>query len=107
MAEYEQITVEQRGRAALVTLCRPDRLNAWTPRMALELTDAIERANADREVGAIVLSGAGRAFCAGADVRDAFERREAQPTPRSGNAAAPRTQGSWVHLVRESKPLLA
>ncbi|HBZ68553.1 MAG TPA: enoyl-CoA hydratase [Deltaproteobacteria bacterium] len=107
MPDYEQIQVEQRGHVALLTLQRPDRLNAWTPRMSEELMGAIEQANADSGVGAIVLTGAGRGFCAGADVRDAFQRREdAAETPRSA-LVEPRAQGSWVHLVRESKPLIA
>ena len=66
--DYEQIRVERREAVALLTLHRPDRLNAWTPRMSVELVDAIERANQDREVGAIVVTGAGRAFCAGMDL---------------------------------------
>ncbi len=40
-----QITVESRGNVALITLARPERLNAWTPRMAVELSEAVERAN--------------------------------------------------------------
>ena len=107
MADYEQISVEERGAVALVTLQRPDRLNAWTPRMSAELMSAIERANARPGVGAIVLTGAGRGFCAGADVRDAFQRREDPPsTPREGSSP-PRGEGSWVHLARASKPLIA
>ncbi|MCX5739187.1 MAG: enoyl-CoA hydratase-related protein, partial [Proteobacteria bacterium] len=70
---YEQITVERREEVSLVTLNRPERLNAWTPRMSVELADAIECANQDREVGAIVVTGAGRGFCAGADMSDTFE----------------------------------
>jgi len=104
--DYEQIRVEDRGAVALLTLQRPDRLNAWTPRMSEELMSAIERANADPAVGAVVLTGAGRGFCAGADVRDAFQRRGEESTDSSG-AAKSRRQGSWVHLVRQSKPLIA
>jgi enoyl-CoA hydratase/carnithine racemase len=107
MPEYEQISVEKRGAVALLTLQRPDRLNAWTPRMSEELMGAIELANSDPRVGAIVLTGAGRGFCAGADVRDAFQRREDQPSEPRGGSAQPRAQRSWVHLTRESKPLVA
>ncbi|PCE30731.1 enoyl-CoA hydratase-related protein [Burkholderia ubonensis] len=52
---------------ALVRLARPDRLNAWTPEMGAELADAFARAALDPEVRAIVLTGAGRSFCAGMD----------------------------------------
>jgi enoyl-CoA hydratase/carnithine racemase len=105
MQTYQQISVENRGAVALLTLQRPDRLNAWTPRMSEELTRAIELANADPAIGAIVLTGAGRGFCAGADVRDAFQQREDPPSDPRGEST--RVQGAWVHLARASKPLIA
>ncbi|HKE10494.1 MAG TPA: enoyl-CoA hydratase-related protein [Myxococcota bacterium] len=102
MQNYQQISVERRDAVALLTLQRPERLNAWTPRMSEELVVAIERANADPETGAIVLTGSGRGFCAGADVRDAFQQRE-----DSASDPGSAREGSWVHLVRTSKPLVA
>src|SRR5574337_140919 len=72
---YQQITYEVRGEVAWITLNRPEKLNAWTPHMATEQADAIERANADRSVGAIVMTGAGRGFCAGADMQATFQTR--------------------------------
>ena len=66
---YEQILYEQTGRVALITLNRPDALNATTSVMNGELLDAFKRAGADDGVGCVVITGAGRAFCAGADVR--------------------------------------
>ena len=107
---YEQITVERLGEVSLVTLNRPERLNAWTPRMSVELADAIERANQDREVGAIVVTGAGRGFCAGADMSDTFEARIDGRDPgedtAGGEGGLPRGL-DWVALVRASKPLVA
>ena len=58
--EYEQILREQRGEVVLLTLNRPERLNAWTFRMSAELVDAIQAADADESVGAVVVTGAGR-----------------------------------------------
>ena len=108
--QYEQITVERREEVSLVTLNRPERLNAWTPRMSVELADAIERANQDREVGAIVVTGAGRGFCAGADMSDTFEARIDGRDPgedtAGGEGGLPRGL-DWVALVRASKPLVA
>lgn len=75
---YETITVEQRGRVALLTLNRPEKLNAWTPQIMAELRKAMEAAVADAGTGAIVVTGAGRAFCAGADVGAVFKQA---PTP--------------------------
>src|SRR5213593_170984 len=65
---YATIEYEIRGRVALITLNRPDRLNAWTPQMAAEQAAAINAANDDADIGAIVMTGAGRGFCAGADI---------------------------------------
>jgi enoyl-CoA hydratase/carnithine racemase len=66
--EYEAILFEQEQRVATLTLNRPDRMNAWTPRMAFELSHALARCNEDDDVRAVVITGAGRAFCAGADL---------------------------------------
>lgn len=65
---YEQILYEQRGRVALVTLNRPEKLNAWGPTMELEFIDVVNRVASDRGVTAMVVTGAGRAFCAGGDI---------------------------------------
>jgi len=56
------------GRVATITLHRPDKLNAWTRTMEAEVRQAIEEAASDDQVRAIVLTGAGRGFCAGADM---------------------------------------
>ena len=62
------VRYEVRDRVALVTLDRPDRLNAWTTRMESEYRWALGTADADPEVRVVVVTGAGRGFCAGADV---------------------------------------
>jgi 2-(1,2-epoxy-1,2-dihydrophenyl)acetyl-CoA isomerase len=66
---YEQILYERTGRVACITLNRPEALNATTSQMNAELQDAFRIAGADADVGCVVITGAGRAFCAGADVR--------------------------------------
>jgi enoyl-CoA hydratase/carnithine racemase len=107
---YETIRYEERGDVALVTLNRPQKLNAWTPQMGAEQADAIERANANPAVGAIVMTGAGRGFCAGADMDATFRSRIEGRDP-GGNTAE--GQGGmpagldWVALARRSKPLVA
>lgn len=68
-SQYEQIRYEVDDRVLTVTLNRPDRLNAFTATMGDELIDAIDRADTDDDVRAVVLTGAGRGFCAGADLR--------------------------------------
>jgi enoyl-CoA hydratase/carnithine racemase len=65
--ELKTITYERDEGVALVTLSRPDRLNAWTRRMEHEYRWALETAEADDAVRVVVVTGAGRGFCAGAD----------------------------------------
>ncbi len=77
--EFEQITTELSDHVLTITMNRPDRLNAWTRTMFGELMQAFERADADDEVRAVIVTGAGRAFCAGADLEggaETFARRE-------------------------------
>jgi enoyl-CoA hydratase/carnithine racemase len=106
---YETIAYERRDAVALITLNRPERLNAWTPRMASEQADAIRDANEDVDVGAIVMTGAGRGFCAGADMRDTFKKRldGTDPGGDTEQSGGMPPDVDWVGLVRESKPMLA
>jgi enoyl-CoA hydratase/carnithine racemase len=65
---FEQITTDQSERILTITLNRPERLNAWTPTMCSELLAAFDQADEDDDVGAVIVTGAGRGFCAGADL---------------------------------------
>jgi enoyl-CoA hydratase/carnithine racemase len=65
---WREVLYTVADRVATITLNRPERLNAWTPVMAGELREAMLEADADAAVRAIVLTGAGRGFCAGADI---------------------------------------
>ena len=67
---YQHILYDVEARIAVITLNRPDRMNAWTPTMEREVRAAMETAAEDLGVRAIVLTGAGRAFCAGADMEE-------------------------------------
>src|SRR3989338_4645434 len=70
---FEHIVYEQQGRVATITLNRPDRLNAIASGMPREIAKAVDMANEDDGVHVIVLTGAGRAFCAGYDLKDFAE----------------------------------
>ncbi len=70
MPSYEQILYDVADGVATVTLNRPDKLNAWTGQMEKEVQAAMAQAEADEHVRVIVLTGAGRGFCAGADMQD-------------------------------------
>ncbi|HVA68474.1 MAG TPA: enoyl-CoA hydratase [Candidatus Binataceae bacterium] len=65
---YETILYEVAGDVATITLNRPDKLNAWNSTMAAELADSLRAADANPATRVIILTGAGRAFCAGADI---------------------------------------
>lgn len=101
--DYEQIVCERRGRVGLITLNRPERLNAWTFRMDSELRDAIAACNEDAGCGAIVLTGAGRGFCSGMDIsgfRGMIQDRD------DGRAAPPRAAVPLDEVLREAKPIV-
>lgn len=68
MGTYEQILVTTQDRITTIALNRPDRLNAWTAQMAAELRSAVTKAGRDPASRCIVITGAGRGFCAGADM---------------------------------------
>jgi len=103
--QYNTILTDVEDGVMTVTLNRPQRLNAWTYEMGAELHEALQDANENGAITAIVLTGAGRGFCAGADIKDLFQ---AQATADDGSkpakSDAPR---DWVGLVRRSKPIVA
>lgn len=70
VAEYLTLTVERKGRTALVTFRRADQLNAMNKLMQAEITTAFESLSKDETVGAIVVTGEGRGFMAGADIKE-------------------------------------
>jgi enoyl-CoA hydratase/carnithine racemase len=102
---YEQILFEKRGHVGLITLNRPERLNAWTPKMMVEMRQAMDDCVADDGIAAIVVTGAGRAFCAGADVGDVFKKRA---DGGEDSAAADSRSANWVEYLRTlPKPTIA
>ncbi len=68
MADYRDILYDVDDHIATITLNRPDKLNAWTRRMEAEVRQAMADAAGDADARVIVLTGAGRGFCAGADM---------------------------------------
>jgi enoyl-CoA hydratase/carnithine racemase len=105
--EYSEITCEVDDRVLTITLDRPDRLNAFTYQMHLELLDAFDRIDADDDVRVVVVTGRGRGFCAGADLGAGgatFDHTEALAT--SGRH---RDEGGLVALriFQCAKPVIA
>jgi 2-(1,2-epoxy-1,2-dihydrophenyl)acetyl-CoA isomerase len=108
---HEMIITEQHGRVGVIKFNRPEKLNALHATMSAETQDQIESWNNDPSIGAIVLTGEGRAFCAGADMggwQRQIERREAgdgngaqrQERPRDEERRRP----SWTEMWQHSKP---
>ena len=74
---YETIALERRGGELRITLDRPESLNAWNIQFGRDMKDAVERAHDDESVRAVVITGSGRAFSSGADLRQGFQTTEA------------------------------
>jgi 2-(1,2-epoxy-1,2-dihydrophenyl)acetyl-CoA isomerase len=77
---YETINLYRRGPGATVELNRPERMNAWNHQFSLDLLDAIREVGDDPGVRAVVITGAGRAFSSGADLKEAAEHADRGPT---------------------------
>lgn len=117
------VLYEVDGAAAVITLNRPDQLNAWTPPMAAQLHDAMASAIADDAVTGIVLTGAGKGFCAGADMNFLGGLAEADASSSAaaasemvrdvsaeapGDAAADRGyRGPYSYFMSVPKPVIA
>ncbi len=115
---YDEIIYDVDDPVATITLDRPEALNAWTNRMAAEVRDAVGRAERDRRVVGIVLTGAGRGFCAGADMKmlsglSGGDRDDtAAPVPDDlGDAGDPvwgeDLRGEYTYLMSVPKPIIA
>jgi len=115
---YEHITYEASEGIATCTLSRPEQLNAYTPRMGIELRDAMYAAADDDEVRAIILTGAGRGFCAGADMKllgafsGAGRMTDQGDLPEITHAAPagptrPDFQTEYSYLMSIPKPIIA
>ncbi len=113
---YEQITYEVAEPAAIITLNRPDRLNAWTNQMAAEVKHAMAAAEGDESVVGIIITGAGRGFCAGADMKvlqglAKGGNRETTPEELAADPGNPDMgesfRGTYTYLLSVSKPVIA
>ena len=112
---YEQITYQAANLVATITLNRPDKLNAWTQKMEEELAVAIRSASQDDQVRVIILTGAGKGFCAGADMSLLSEISQ-ESAPRAGRFLVDMEMGDDVPadfrkkhawLLSVPKPIIA
>ena len=117
--DYEDILYAVEDPVATITLNRPQALNAWTQTMAREVRAAVGRAERDPAVVGIVITGAGRGFCAGADMNDLSAlsnvNQEAAAVPFAEPDAPPPGDPSWgddlrgtyTYLLSVPKPIIA
>jgi enoyl-CoA hydratase/carnithine racemase len=105
---FETLLYEVADEITTITLNRPAKLNAYTPQMGQEIVAAMRRADADSSARVVILTGAGRAFCAGADISTFdgnIRTREAGGQPDS--SAGREAMADYPHLMRMmSKPAL-
>lgn len=102
--EYSQILYDVAVHVATITLNRPDRLNAFTATMMTEMIDAFDRTDEDDDVRAVIVTGAGRGFCAGADLGGGGETFAKGGSDVQTDIGVPRDGGGLVSLrIYDSK----
>ncbi len=105
--DFEQIKTDSADGVLTITLNRPERLNAWTATMGRELIEAFDHADADDDVRVIIVTGAGRGYCAGADLAAGGETFDWRARERSGSM--PRDNGGQftLRVFESKKPVIA
>lgn len=106
LIEFEQIRYEIMESMALITLNRPEKLNAWTVTMKDELIKAIQIADRSDEVRTIVMTGAGKAYCAGADL-DPVEMERIRENPESSEKKRDTAGELTLAMFENKKPIIA
>jgi len=101
--DYEQILYEQDGGKVRITLNRPDKLNAMTPKLQRELFDAFWRADADAEAHVIILRGAGRSFSAGYDISMTYREDESHAPGAGGRRGWREFDDDTWYLERDQR----
>src|SRR4051812_37200545 len=109
MPAYEQIVYEVADHIATITLNRPDQLNAFTGTMMRELIDAFDQIDGDDDVRAVVVTGRGRGFCAGADLSSGGSTVDAGDGAAERSLESIRDGGGLVTLriFELTKPIIA
>ena len=104
---YQDILVERRGHVAIITLNRPERMNSMGGTLVEDAIDALQQLHADRDVRAVIITGAGgRAFCAGADVQN-LQTRSEEATPMERRRYVLSAQQVTLAIRQLEKPVIA
>ena len=106
VSSYELLKLDREGHVATVTLSRPEKLNALSAELVAEFHAVLDEIDAENDIRAVVLTGAGRGFCSGADVNRQLESLEG----RQSESSAPRGPGITAlgpHIRRINQPVIA
>jgi len=104
---YDTVNVYRVGGAAKIELNRPERMNAWSSSLSADLLSALQAAAADTEVRAVMLTGAGRGFCSGADIKEGMASAVADGKPVDTEATLVDWYNPIVTAIREMpKPVV-
>jgi 2-(1,2-epoxy-1,2-dihydrophenyl)acetyl-CoA isomerase len=107
MTELETIRIHRRGGAATIELARPETMNAWNKQFGLDLRAAVDEVAADDAVRAVCITGAGRGFSSGADLRDISDEQTPQGRPDVYKALTERYHPIIAGLRTMPKPVVA
>jgi enoyl-CoA hydratase/carnithine racemase len=97
---FAEIIYDKSDRIATVTLNRPEKMNAWTPTMGAETRTALLDADRDPTIGAIIVTGAGRAYCAGADMGGLSEISSGRASATGGGSSLSPDHEEWLRAQR-------
>ena len=107
MTDEKILLTEKQGNVGIITLNRPDKLNSFNDELTFQLQDALKEMEKDKEVRAIILTGAGRGFCAGQDLQSRSIAQEMGQRPSLGDSIKRRYNPIVTKLRRMEKPIIA
>lgn len=112
MSDFTQFTFENRDGVAIATFNRPERMNTWTPLLMDELMAMFDQTDADDSVRAVIITGSGKAFCAGADLGNGgdtfnYEKREASHEITVNGVRRDGGGRAALRIFRSLKPVIA
>lgn len=105
--QFKQVIYTVTENVATITLNRPERLNALSPQLRLDLKNALEVADTSNEVRAIIITGAGRGFCSGGDVKAMNEANESGTAGPLNDKIAPVRDQVVLAMRNSDKPVIA
>lgn len=107
MSEENTLLVEIKNGVAVLTLNRPDKLNSFNDELSFKLQDALKECERNKDVKVVVITGAGRGFCAGQDLQSRFAGLEGGPKPSLGDSIRRRYNPIVTKIRRMEKPVVA